>query len=94
MRFRWSRDAGRDRVDIFGYIATDNFTAAAVNDTRIASIEPQLTQFPESGRKGRVAETRELVIAGTPFLAVYRIEDGQVIILRVIHGAQRWPESD
>jgi toxin ParE1/3/4 len=37
-----------------------------------------------------VPSTRELVIAGTRFIVVYRITDN-VEILRVLHTAQRWP---
>jgi plasmid stabilization system protein ParE len=45
------------------------------------------------GRSGRVAGTRELVIAGTPYLVAYRVEAKAVVILAVIHGAQRWPDE-
>lgn len=44
------------------------------------------------GRPGRVPDTRELVIAGTPYVMAYRIEGAQVHIVAVIHGARRWPE--
>ncbi|MGB8479497.1 MAG: type II toxin-antitoxin system RelE/ParE family toxin [Acidobacteriaceae bacterium] len=36
--------------------------------------------------------TRELVIHRTPYIAVYLITDDSLRILRVLHGAQRWPE--
>jgi plasmid stabilization system protein ParE len=32
-----------------------------------------------------------LVIAGTPFLVVYRLEADRTAILTVLHGARRWP---
>jgi toxin ParE1/3/4 len=38
-----------------------------------------------------VPGTRELVVTGTPFIVVYRVEAATVVILRVLHGAQRWP---
>lgn len=63
----WSRDAGRDRDDIFNHIAADNFAAAVANGQKLAAAEMQLTHFPQSGRTGRVEETRELAIPGTPF---------------------------
>jgi epoxide hydrolase len=42
---------------------------------------------------GRMRNTRELVVAHTSFLIIYRIrgQTQQIEILRVIHGAQRWP---
>jgi toxin ParE1/3/4 len=37
-----------------------------------------------------VPATRELVVAGTPWVVVYRVKN-RVEILRVLHGAQSWP---
>jgi toxin ParE1/3/4 len=45
------------------------------------------------GKRGRIADTRELVIAATPYIIVYRIEGEQVQIVAVIHSAQRWPDT-
>jgi toxin ParE1/3/4 len=51
----------------------------------------RLEAFPESGRSGRQGRTRELVIPGSPYLAIYRIFGSDVQILRFLHGAQEWP---
>ena len=48
---------------------------------------------PEIGRPGRIEGTRELIIQQTPYIAAYRIERNSVRILRVLHGAQRWPDA-
>lgn len=45
------------------------------------------------GRPGREPNTRELVFAPLPYVVIYRIEDQAVEIMRVLHGAQRWPMS-
>ena len=50
-----------------------------------------LAEFPLQGRPGRLPNTRELVIVGTPYLLVYRVTRERIDILRVVHGAQRWP---
>jgi toxin ParE1/3/4 len=47
--------------------------------------------FPNRGRLGRVEGTRELILAPLPFIAVYEVQQEQVILLRILHGAQRWP---
>jgi toxin ParE1/3/4 len=50
-----------------------------------------LAVYPEIGRPGRIAGTRELRITGTPLLLVYRLEPEAIVVLRLLHGAQRWP---
>ncbi len=46
------------------------------------------------GRAGRVVGTREWV-GVPPYVLVYRVVDGALEIVRVLHGAQKWPpDSD
>ena len=42
------------------------------------------------GRTGRVAGTRELVVARTSFIAIYVVQADTVQIVRVLHAAERW----
>jgi toxin ParE1/3/4 len=32
------------------------------------------------------------VIAGTPYILPYRVQDETIQILHVLHGARQWPE--
>lgn len=43
---------------------------------------------------GRVEGTRELVITHTPYIVAYTIDphSNTVVVLRVLHGARRWPD--
>jgi len=50
-----------------------------------------LSEHRAAGRPGRIAGTRELVLTGTPYIAVYTIEDSAVCVRRILHGAQQWP---
>jgi plasmid stabilization system protein ParE len=50
-------------------------------------------KFAELGRPGRVDGTRKLVIQRTPYIAAYRVAGNTIRILRVLHGAQIWPEE-
>jgi addiction module RelE/StbE family toxin len=93
VRLEWSIFAQTDRDEIFDYIEGDSLQAAIVVDNRIRVQIERLAEFPESGRPGRVEGTRELVIHRTPYIAAYRIVGDTVRILRVLHGAQRWPED-
>lgn len=93
MRLEWSAFALADRTAIFDYIEADSPKAAIAVDGRIREQVQTLARFPESGRQGRVEGTRELVISRTPYIAAYRIAGKTVRILRILHGAQRWPEE-
>lgn len=93
MRLEWSVFALEDRDGIFDYIEEDSPRAAVVVDDRIRTQVHQLLQFPETGRPGRVEGTRELVISRTPYIAAYCITGHTVRILRVLHGAQQWPDE-
>lgn len=93
MKLVWSRFAFSDRDDIFSYIEAENPRAAVHVDERIADVARRLLDFPDSGRPGRVAGTRELVIPRTPYVAAYLVDGETVRILRVLHGAQIWPDE-
>ena len=78
---------------IFSYIETENPRAAVHVDEAIVSAARRLVDFPESGRPGRIAGTRELVIPRTPYIAAYVAMADRIRILRVLHGAQMWPDE-
>lgn len=83
-----------DRERNFDFIASNSPWAALGTDEKIASVELQLKRFPESGRPGRAPRTRELIVHDTPYIVVYEERPDMVVVLRVIHGAQKWPPAD
>jgi len=91
MRVIWSERARRDRHHAIDFIADENVRAAIEVGDRLVAISDRLEQLPESGRLGRIAGTREYVVLGTPYIAVYRITGDTVRIMRLFHHAQRWP---
>ena len=93
MRVRWLKRALKNLDEEAEYIARDNPQAAARIVERIATSVDRLAAHPASGRPGRVAGTRELVISGTVYLVPYRVRDDTVEILRVFHSARKWPEK-
>ena len=93
MRLVWSQYALADRAAIFRYIEAESPRAAVNVDDQIVAAVRRLLEFPESGRPGRVAGTRELVVPRTPFIAAYAVAADRVRILRVLHGAQVWPDE-
>lgn len=87
----WTRRAQHNLQDIGDCIAQDSPLAAEITVKRIIEQVSGLAFYPHIGRIGSVAGTRELVIANTPYIVVYRIRE-RVEVLRIRHGAQRWPE--
>jgi addiction module RelE/StbE family toxin len=88
---RWTPTALRDLESLHTYIFEDQPGAAdATVDNILAGIRA-LAQHPEMGRSARVRGTRELVIS--PFLVAYKVKNGAVEIVAIIHGARRWPDS-
>jgi toxin ParE1/3/4 len=94
MRLFWTGPALSDLRALHAYIARDNERAANEMVARIvARAERQLSRLPESGRPGRIAKTRELVVSDTPYVLPYRIIGDTIQILRVFHSARRWPHQ-
>ena len=94
MEIRWSPEAADDFVATIQYIKQDNSSAALRVARSIYQTIEQLKKFPNRGRPGRVDGTRELPFARLPFVAVYRVRGNTVGIIRLLHGAQRWPTTE
>lgn len=93
MKIRWVRPALQDLEDVGNHISGDNPDVAKSVLARIRQSSRLLADQPHMGRPGRVPGTRELVVPGTPFILPYRVISDEVQILRVIHGARRWPKT-
>jgi len=93
MKLIWSDAAQADREYIYDYIDGNNPRAAIAVDNHLEEAVERLMRFPMSGRIGRVDGTRELVVTGTPYIAAYQVTDRIVRILRILHGAQEWPDD-
>lgn len=91
MRLRWTTPAAQDLYNIALHIQQDNPAAADKVAQTLYDGCDSLENFPRRGRKGRMEGTRELVFAGLPYIVVYRIQDQDLEILRIYHGAQDWP---
>jgi toxin ParE1/3/4 len=88
----WTRRASRQLAVAYAYALETNPSAADRQATTLVRAVEQLSDFPELGRPGRVAGTREWVIQGTPYIVAYRIRTSRVRILALLHSARRWPE--
>ena len=91
MFVEWTQRALDDLDSAVEYIAEDNPAASAQVAQRIWDAAQRLADHPGMGRPGRVEGTRELLIAGLPYILPYLVKGNQVFILRVMHAAMRWP---
>lgn len=93
MNIVWLPRARDNRAHAIDHIAKDNPRAALDQLGEIEQQSDMLADHPEMGRIGRRRGTRELVINRTPFILVYRVRPKakRVEILRLLHGAQKWP---
>jgi toxin ParE1/3/4 len=92
MRVRWTTDAADDLERICDYIAQSRPDSARRVAQSVVERIATLETFPHLGRPGRVQGTREIAFPPLPFVAVYEVREEQIIVLRILHGAQRWPQ--
>jgi toxin ParE1/3/4 len=90
VRIEWTPLARRHREDIWLHIAADNVRAACELDEKFSLAVERLGQFPESGRPGLVPQTRE-AFPQESYRLVYRVADGVILILALVHVARQWP---
>jgi toxin ParE1/3/4 len=93
MRIVWTEPALRDLAFVRPYVGRDNPGVADEQVRRVLAAVAGLPRFPELGRSGRRAATRELAISRTPCIAAYRLSGHSIQILRIMHGWQRWPDD-
>lgn len=92
MTISFTPRAEADLDAIFAYIAIHDIESAKRIIARIVDTIEKLERFPQLGRVGRVADTRELPIAGMRYLAVYHLlGNGNVEIIAVMHERQLFP---
>lgn len=92
MRVEIGRLAQADLKSIYAHISKDNPVAARSVIELIRDQVLTLNLNPQRGRLGRIDGTRELVINRLPYIACYIETEGVVKVLRVLHGAMRWPD--
>jgi len=96
MKILWLKTAEDDLDGAFDYLFERDPQAALRTSRSIRRKIDMLSDHPYLGRAGRVESTRELVVAGTPYIVVYTVDArlDSVVILRVLHGRRMWPEEN
>lgn len=92
MKFLWTQRAQHDLLDLQEFAQRKPSLANRIADA-LETACVQIISFPHSGRPGRVADTREVVLTGTPYILAYKAETTRVTILAILPGARRWPNE-
>jgi len=93
MRIIWQDKAESDLDRIAEHIMEDDPAAALRIVSTIREAVRVLIEHPYIGRAGRVEGTRELVIAGFPYILPYQIAGQEIRILAVMHTSRKWPDA-
>jgi toxin ParE1/3/4 len=88
---RWTKEAAADLENIANYLFENTPERAAELVRGIYGAPTALLTFPYRGRVGRKEGTRELVLAPLPYIVVYQVRGETVHVVRILHGAQKWP---
>ena len=70
------------------YISNDSPSAAQRVSRLIVEAIWRLKPFPQSGRKGQINGTYELVVPKLPFIVVYVVTKDTVDIIAIFHVAE------
>ena len=94
MRVHWTANAVDHLVNIYEYISINSPTYAKQMVDRITRRSAQIGDQPFSGRKVpeyQAEDIRELI--EKPYRIIYRIQQDQIDVLAVIHGARLLPDA-
>ena len=91
MELRWTEEAAADLEHITDYLFQNAPERAAELVRGIYNAPAALLTFPCRGRAGRKEGTRELVLSSLPYIVVYQITGEVIHVVRILHGAQKWP---
>ena len=91
MQLRWTGEAAVDLEHITDYLFQNAPERAAELVRGIYNAPVALPTFPYRGRAGKKEGTRELVLSSLPYIVVYQITGEVIHVVRILHGAQKWP---
>jgi plasmid stabilization system protein ParE len=92
MKLRYSRRALAELNAILVDLFSKNPAAARSLRTRVLQIGERIGQFPNGYQE--VAErlgVRRVPMVRYPYLIFYKVQDDEVVVLRIVHGARKEP---
>lgn len=91
MLIRWTPAAASDLERINNYLKERHPHYRQPTMRKLYEAVQSLKKFPHLGRLGREDGTRELLFPPTPYIAVYRVKEQSIEVLRIYHAAQDRP---
>jgi len=88
MRIRWTPSASADLEHISDHLRNRHPAYRKPTLRKLYEAIRSLKEWPYRGRMGREEGTRELLFLPLPYIAVYRVEEQSIEILRIYHTAQ------
>ncbi len=85
---RWSRDAQADLATIDDEFDTIDPNTASRVGTSAVNAARFLADYPGAGPAVPNTRLRKWRVAGTPYILLYRLADGDLFIVRVVHVAR------
>lgn len=92
MRIRWTPAAAADLQSISDYLKEHHPSYRAPTMRKLYAAIRDLKQWPRRGRPGREPGTREIFFSPAPYVAVYRVKEQTVEVVRIYNKAQDRPE--
>lgn len=89
MRVTFRARTLRHLRQIESYVAAGSPAAAGRLMARIERAILSLAEHPLSAPVGSVPGTRQLTMAGTSYLVIYRVDHDGITVLAVLHAARR-----
>jgi len=91
MRIRWTPAAAADLQYISDYLKNQHPHYRQPTMRKLYEAIRSLKTLPHRGRPGREEGTREVLFPPLPYVAVYRVKEQSIEVVRIYHGAQDRP---
>ena len=91
MRIRWTPAAAADLQQVSDYLKAHHPHFRQPTMHKVYAAIQSLKAWPNRGRLGREEGTRELLFPPLPYIAVYRVKEQSIEVLRIYHGLQDRP---
>jgi addiction module RelE/StbE family toxin len=88
MRLRWTPVAAADLENISDYLKNRHPHYRQPTMRKLYAAIHSLKESPHRGRLGRESGTRELLFPPLPYIAVYRVKEQIIEILRIHHATR------